>query len=400
VTIQILPLTDWGNGERFAEQNQCGVRFVHQWDRWYCWDGLRWAEDQQREVLRRAASTARNIAIEGPHAGSEEERRAIYRHAVRSEGADALERMLRCASANPRLSVHPDQLDCDPWALMTANGKVNLRTGALDRPSRDELGTRLCPVPFRGLGEAAPTFDRFLTRVLPTEELRAFVRRAVGYSLTGDVGEHALFLLYGNGANGKSTLLEVLLAILGDYAKSASPGLLMAGRDGRHEEELAELKGVRFATCVESGLDQAFNEPRLKYVTGGDTISARFLYGKRFEFKPTHKLWVATNHKPRVRGGDEGIWRRLRLIPFDQVIPDHERDPRLKEKLLTEAPGILAWAVRGCLEWQRDGLGTSEEVRDATADYRDGEDRIGPFLEEVCVQSPAARVVASRLFEA
>jgi putative DNA primase/helicase len=397
--VDSLPLTDSGNGTRFADQHHQVVRFVPDLGHWLFRRNNKWVIDVAGQRYQRAVETARSIVHEAPDAGHDE-RRAIYRHALHSENADGLERMLRCASRDSRIVVRAAELDSDPWAFGVANGVIDLRTG-LPRPEHpDELITKRSPAWFKGAGEGAPAWDAFLARVLPSEQVRGFVQRAVGYSMTGDVGEHALFLPYGGGANGKSTLLEVVRAVLGDYARAAAPGLLMATREGRHEEELAELMGVRFATCVESGQDQAFNEPRLKYLTGGDTISARFLYSRRFEFRPTHKLWLATNHKPRVRGGDDGVWRRIKLIPFLETIPEKERDPRLKEKLLDEASGILAWAVRGCLLWQRDGLGAPEEVNGATAEYRESEDRIGAFLADACVLAPGARVVASRLFEA
>lgn len=401
-TQQRFALTDAGNAERFVQLFEAFCRFEHGRGRWLLWDNLRWAEDKSRQVLGFAIRTARaQVTIDAEQEGvSDEERRAIIRHALDSERARRLESTLSIASTRKPIAVQSDQLDADPWVLNTKAGTLDLKTGTLRPPLRADLITKLVEVVHEA-GATCPTWDAFLTRVTGgNQELEAFLRRAAGYSLTGDVSEHALFLLYGTGANGKSTFLEVLMAVLGDYARAVAPGLLMRTRDGRHEEQIAELQGVRFAVGQESGVDQSLDEPRLKYLTGGDTVSARRLYAERFEFRPTHKLWIATNHKPRVRGGDDGIWRRLKLIPFEQVISEGERDPRLKEKLLAEAAGILNWAVRGCLEWQRAGLGVPEEVREATASYRASEDQLGPFLEGACVVAQHATVTAAALFDA
>lgn len=394
-----LPLTEAGNAERFASRAYHRFRFVHGWNRWHAWDGRRWASDATRLVVTEAISVVRELHAEAARIDDKNERAALVRHALASESRRAIEAMLTLASAHPDLAVTPEQLDADPWLLNVENGTLDLRTGQLRPHDPGDLITRLAPVMDRA-DAPRPTWKAFISRITGgNDRLATFLQRAAGYSLTGDVREHALFLAYGTGANGKSTFLETLHHVLGDYAKAAAPGLLMRTKEGRHEEQIAELQGVRLATGQESGIDQALDEPKLKYLTGGDTVSARRMYGNRFEFKPTHKLWIATNHKPRVRGGDDGIWRRLKLIPFEATIAEHERDPHLKEKLLAEAPGILSWAVAGCLAWQRDGLGVPDEVRDATAAYRSAEDQVGPFLEEACVLAQHVAVTSSALFE-
>jgi len=395
-----FPLSDAGNAERFAAGYSISYRFVHGWNRWHRWDSRRWSPDLIKEVVQDAIVSARYIGREAEGLADAAERKKAILHALASERSRAIEDMLRLASSNRDLAVRPEDLDANPWLLNVNNGTIDLKTGCLRPHNRDDLITRLAPSTFDP-GAPCPTWDAFLDKVTAGNlRLQAFIQRAVGYSISGDVSEHALFLLYGRGANGKSTLLETLLAVLGDYAKAAAPGLLMYAREGRHEEQVAELQGVRLATGHESGVDQTLDEPRLKYLTGGDTISARRLYAERIEFPPSHKLWIGTNHKPRVRGGDEGIWRRLKLIPFTAVISEQERDPHLKEKLLAEAPGILSWAVHGCLGWQREGLGVPEEVREATASYRAAEDSLEPFLEECCVRAKGATVSSSALFDA
>jgi putative DNA primase/helicase len=395
-----FPLTDWGNGERYALERQGSIIYVPQFKQWRELEQGVYVPDDAGRRYRLAAETARAIAHSGPDAPTETERRAIYAHALRSESADALERMLRCASHDARIVMRAEALDRDPMLLAIAKGKaVDLRTGEPRRLLPEDLVTKRSPICFEGIEAPAPTWERFLAEVLPSERLRAFVRRFAGYSLTGDVSEHVVAFLYGLGANGKSTFLEVLLAILGDYGKTAAPDLLLAKRSERHLAEIADLKGARLVTCSESGVDRSFDEPRLKYLTGGDRIKARFMFGDLFEFTPTHKFWIAANHKPRVRGGDDGIWRRIKLIPFTQTIPEDRRDPHIRQKLLAEAPGILAWAVRGCLEWQREGLGEPEEVRDATAEYRASEDRIALFLDERCIAGPDRRASVAAMYD-
>jgi putative DNA primase/helicase len=394
-------LSDAGNAERFAAANSWRLRFVHRVNRWHVWDGRRWALDETNEAMRLALVTVRAIRDEADAAPTEAERRTIGRHALVSESTRALKNLLEAASSVASVATKQDDLDCNPWLLNCENGTLDLRQKScrLYPHNSEDLITKLAPVTYDAEAKC-PTWDAFLARVTGGNgRLQQFIQRAIGYSLTADVGEHALFLLYGSGANGKSTLLETLLAILGDYAKTAAPGLLMRTREGRHEEQIAELKGVRFCTGQESGVDQALDEPKLKYLTGGDTVSARRMYADRIEFAPSHKFWIATNHKPRIRGGDDGIWRRMKLIPFEQVIAEHERDPRLKEKLRAEAPGILSWAVQGCLAWQQDGLGVPDEVRDATASYRASEDQLVHFLEEACIVSLTASCPWSQLYE-
>lgn len=392
-------LTEAGNSERFAARVFGRYVFVHGWDCWRVWDGRRLAADGTRQVVAEAILTVRAMHAEAATVEDDGARKALVRHALASESSRGLEAMLRLASAHPDLAVKAEDLDANPWLLNVENGTLDLRAASLHPASAQNLITRLAPVTFDPAA-LCPLWDAFLRRITGgNERLRGFLQRAAGYSLTGDVTEHALFIPYGSGANGKSTFLEVLLGILGDYAKPAAPGLLMRSRENRNEEATAELHGIRLATGQETGVDQALDEPRLKLLTGGDTVSARRLYSARFEFRPTHKLWLATNHRPRVRGGDDGVWRRLKLIPFDQVIAEHERDPRLKEKLLGEASGILAWAVKGCLAWQRDGLGVPEEVREATASYRAAEDTVGPFLQERCLGAQGLSVSGSSLFD-
>ncbi len=376
--------TDLGNAERFAHLHGEDVRYCHPQGRWYVYDGTRWQTDRTGAIERKAKTTVRSINAEAVNPDLDSaEARALTSHAARSEAKNRMDAMIALAGSEPGIPVLPEELDADPDLLNCLNGTVDLRTGRLRPHSRDDLITKLAPVGYDP-DARAPVFEGFLQKVLPSEALRRFVQRFVGYSLTGDVSEQVLGILYGPGANGKSTLFNVLLEVMGDYGKQAAPDLLVT-KHGAHPTELADLFGARLVAAQETEDGRRLAEGLVKQLTGGDRIKARYMRQDFWEFDPTHKVWLATNHKPEVRGTDHAIWRRIRLIPFDVIIPKEEQDPRLPEKLRSELPGILAWAVEGCLEWQRDGLGEPAEVRAATEGYRAEQDVLAAFFGECCM---------------
>lgn len=399
--LGVPALSDAGNAERLAATLSSSFRFVPGPDEWLTDDGRRWVKDvRAAQVTLKAIDCARMIRSEAWCASSKAQLE-VAKHALRSEDEHRLRAAVSLAQKMPPIPVMPEELDRDPDFLNVLNGTVDLRTGRLLGHGRERLLTKLAPVAFDSAA-AAPTWDRFLATVLPDAEVREYVRRAVGYSLTGNVSEHVLLFLYGSGANGKSTFIEVCREILGEgeYAKTASPELLLAKKQDRHQEEMAELRGARFVTTVEMGENRSWDEARVKWLTGGDTISARFLFGNRFSFQPTHKLWVAANHRPRVRGTDNGFWRRVHLVPFTVTIPEEQRDPNLRAKLRAELPGILRWAVEGCLEWRKSGLKPPAAVRAATEEYRSKEDVLAAFLDECCIVNAAAFATVAQLYDA
>jgi len=220
----------------------------------------------------------------------------------------------------------------------------------------------------------------------------------IGYALTGSTREHALFFLYGTGANGKSVFLSTIANLLGDYSKTAPASSFTASSTEQHPTDLAGLHGARFVTAIETEDGARWAESKIKSLTGGDKIAARFMRGDFFEFLPEFKLIIAGNHKPSLRSVDEAIRRRLHLVPFIVTIPEDERDHRLAEKLRAEFPGILSWAIQGCLDWQREGLRPPAAVRDATTEYLDGEDAVGRWIEECCVIERGIWTAARALF--
>lgn len=392
-------LSELGNARRFVTQHGNDVRFCPAFG-WLVWDGRRWLRDETRSVERLAKATVGTIWTEVQLAADGDERSRISKHALRSERAAAIAAMLKLAESEAAVVVSHRDLDTNPLALNVLNGTIDLRTGDLRGHRREDLITMLAPVTYSRTA-TAPTWERFLDRIYAgDEELIRFVQRAVGYSLTGETREHVFFLGHGNGANGKSTLLECFRDLLGDYAAQADFGSFAADRKDGPRNDLARLAGARFVAAIEAERGRRFAEAILKQLTGGDTVTARYLYREHFEFRPAFKLWLAANHKPNIRGVDDGIWRRVRLVPFAVTIPESERDGDLPEKLRAELPGILGWAVQGCLDWQRDGLGSAPAVRQATDSYREECDSLAPFLEDRCILNETVSVRASDLYAA
>lgn len=394
------PLTDTGNAERLVDSFGQDIRWNASMG-WLDWDGRRWQRDDQKRVYSFAKQAVRRIYGEAEANDSEDVRKALGKHAHKSESRAAREAMVALAASEPGIPVALAELDTDPWLLNVPNGTLDLRTGQLRPHDRADLLTKMAGAPYLTRA-SAPTWDRFLERVLPDPEVRAFVQRFAGYSATGSVCEHAMLLLYGIGANGKTTMVETWQHVLGDYSVTANPALLMAKAGDSHPTERATLHSRRLAVCSETEEGRALAEVTLKQLTGGDSISARFMRMDEFTFSPTHKLVMSTNHRPRVRGTDNGVWRRIHLVPFNVTIPEDERDTALPEKLRAEAPGILRWLIEGCLTWQRIGLQPPAAVRAATAEYRQDEDAIAQFIADRCYVSPGrsdtVRIKAGDLF--
>lgn len=395
-----LHCTDMGNGQRLVKRHGADLRYCDRWKSWLVWDGRRFARDETGSVERRAKDTVRAIYAEAADAVADSERKSLARWAMRSEAAQRIREMVALARTEDGIAIMPDCLDRDPWLLTVANGAIDLRTGTLRPAQRSDDVTKLAPVTYDA-DATCPQWLTFLDRIMDgNDALIAFLQRAVGYALTGDVSEHCLFLLYGTGRNGKTTFMETLAALLGDYAQTTPTETLLVRREGGIPNDLARLVGARLVSASESEDGKRLSEALIKQLTGGDTISARFLRAEFFDFRPTFKLFFRTNHKPIVRGTDEGIWSRLKLLPFEVQIPDAERDKSLPDRLRQELPGILNWALAGCLAWQQDGLGTPGDVTDATQAYRQEMDLLGSFLEESCVLGHQRHVSASDLYKA
>ncbi len=391
---RVYALTELGNSERLIDRHGKDFGYVPPWGRYLVYDGTRWRVDDNGAVRRMGKDTVRSIYAEAKDAPDDARRKAIAQHAIRSESRNRIDAMIDLAK--DEVPVAPDKLDADPWKLNVLNGTVDLRTGELLPHSRADLITKITQVRYDPDAKA-PVFETFLEKVLLNEALRKFVQRSLGYSLTGSVQEQILLFLYGTGANGKTTLMNVVLGLTGDYGKQAAPDLLVA-KGTTHPTELADLFGARFVASTEVEDGRKLAENLTKQLTGGDRIKARYMRQDFWEFAPSHKIWLSANHKPEVRGTDYAIWRRIKLIPFGVTIRKEDQDSRLPEKLKEEMPGILAWAVRGCLEWQAEGLGEPKEVTQATESYKAEQDVLAAFIEECCVVEAGAWVKFKDLY--
>ena len=388
--------TDLANARRFAVLFGDDARFTAARG-WFVWDGRRWAHDEKSvAVIALCKRTALSIFDEIRNAADQA---AAFRHARRSQSKNSIAAMEYLARSEPGIAVPLTRFDADPWLLNVANGTLDLRTGALRPHTKSDLCSKMTEVAFDPDADC-PRWLAFLNQVLDREDVVAYIQRAVGYFLTGRTSEQVLHFFFGLGANGKSVFCEVLELLLGDYALVAAPELIMARRHQGIPNDVARLRGARLVTMNETSQGARFDEAKLKDLTGGDTLTGRFLHAEYFDFQPTHKLLIRGNHKPAITGTDEGIWRRLRLIPFTVQIPPGQQDHALLDKLRAELPGILRWAVDGCLEWQRDGLNPPPSVAEAVALYREEADVLGRFIEERCIVRNLAQVKSSALYQA
>lgn len=393
-------LTDVGNGERLARRYADRIRHVHTADEWRIWDGRRWAPDSTNEIMRLAKATAREIYMEAVREPDATRRGLIAKHAHASESHRRLQAMIAQASTEKGIAVESSAFDSDPYLLNLGNGVLDVRNAVLYPHDPALLITKLAPIDF-DKDATCPTWLAFLAKVSAgRQELVSFIQKMAGYCLTGSTDEQVLFFLYGLGANGKTVTIETLRALLGDYVKQASFESLLEqrGGGGGPREDIARLEGARLVTATEAPENRRLNESLIKALTGGDTVTARHLYSGSFEYRPQFKLILAANHRPQIKGGEEAIWRRMRLIPYDVTIPEAERDPDLLAKLLDELPGILNWAIQGCFRWLDERLGVPPDVQAATASYRTEMDTLGDFIVECCEEIPEAIETAKALY--
>jgi putative DNA primase/helicase len=393
-----LHRTDLGNAQRLVLAHGKDLRFDFDSGRWLFWGGLRWAYDASGQVETLAKDTVNQIYSEANDSPRYDDRTLLIKHALKSEAESRIRAMVSLAKTEPAIVIATDKLDANEMLLNCGNGVLDLKTGMLLSHSREFLCTKILDIPFEK-DALCPRWLGFLDEIFEgNQSLISFLQRAVGYSLTGKTVEQVFFLLYGMGANGKTTFVEIIKALLGPYAKQANFETFLAAKMQSNHNDLARFQGARFVAAVEAGEGRTLNETVLKQVTGGDSITTRFLYREYFEFRPQFKLWLVANDKPRVAGTDEAIWRRIRLVPFDVTIPPSKRDKQLVEKLLSELPGILAWASRGCLDWQEKGLGEPLEVQRATSQYRAEMDTLQSFINERCQSGAQYLVTAAEIY--
>jgi P4 family phage/plasmid primase-like protien len=426
VTYGTLLNTDLYNAEQLIAD--CGRDFIYCCGlNWVEWNGSCWVGDKKFGIEARSYDTVRRLAIEAREGlkvakavkASLEDSEAVdgavdeavasvkrakkaLKWAAASQNDSKIEAMIKRARSLPGVICIPDDFDTDPYLLNAKNGTIDLRTGDFREHRREDRITKLAPVDYDPAA-TAPLWDTFLKRIFDNDaELIGFVQRFLGYASTGRVSEEKFAVFYGTGANGKSTLLNAVRYVLGDYYSQADPDILLESKgpsSAKADSEKAALKGARLAVCSETSRARTINEGLLKQLASTDRIVGRRLYNEPIKFTPTHKLILVTNHKPRIRTTDEGTWRRLALIPFNVEIPVEERDGEFVEKLKAEAPGILRWLVTGCLEWQRQGLGSCKATSAATQEYREDEDVVGSWLDECVTIEPTAKCTISALYD-
>jgi putative DNA primase/helicase len=400
--LAVLGLHDTGNAQAFAQLHGTDYRYDRLRHQWHKWDAHRW-----KIVTGSAHDNAMHSSIMARRQAAaviddEDQVKALVRHCSSSQNDGKIKSGLARAATFPLLEWASDvELDDDPWILGTPNGVVDLRTGTLRDGRRGDMVTKNTGVPYDPHA-TAERWELFLSEIFRgDDDLISFIQRAAGYTLTGSTREQALFICHGHGANGKSVFLEALRHAICDYGASTPFSTFEYSRQtDRQTNDLAALRGRRMVMASETQDGRRLDEARVKAVTGDAKVTARFLYSEWFEYTPRYKIWLAANHKPTIRGFDEGIWRRIRLIPFLATFQGNDADPDLDRKLIDEAPGILAWMVRGCVEWVETGLAPPPVVVDATQEYRDESDVIGRFLFERIERVKGDHVRAGVLYSA
>jgi putative DNA primase/helicase len=391
-------LTDLGNSNRLIEQYGDRIKFCSTYRQWMVWNGKYWEKDTKATVAMLIREVIKSLYQEAQQTEDEVTRTKIAKHAMGSENVNRIRAIAALAKDDQRIRVSAEELDTDIFQLNCTNGTINLRTGQMKRHDPDDLITKIVPVDYDP-NSTCPNFDKFLFQIMAGEiEMVKYLQRLLGYTLTGDTREQCFHIFYGNGSNGKSTLLNLWGKLLSDYAKQSQPETFLDINKGKINNDIARLQGSRLVSTTEPDANQCFAEGVIKQMTGGDPITARFLRKEFSEFTPQFKLFMATNYKPNIKGKDFGIWRRVRLIPFAVIIPPHEQDQQLDEKLNTELPGILAWAVQGCLDWLKNGLGLPKVISEGTDSYRKEMDIVGRFIDDCCTVGAFQSVSCQLLF--
>ena len=398
-----------GNMERFVEQHHANLQYIPEKNLWVEWTGSQWHPCDTAQVFDRAVKTAKGIYDEARDCEKEEGKKRLTSWAFHSQKQQKINSIITMGSKHPDMVTHLTDFDTDPLKLNCLNGIVDLETGELISHTPSSLVMKQTSVAYKRHAKC-PRFTKFLHDVFNEDkELIRYVQKAIGYTLTAKTSEQVFFLAYGTGANGKSTFFETILDILGDYGRSAEfETFLSNDSNTRALESVAKLKSIRFALASETDSRKRFSESLIKKITGEDTVTGSFLYHSSFEFRPGFKLWLLANHLPIVQDGTHGFWRRVVVIPFARKFSKGTMDQTLRAKLLEEAEGILAWAVRGAKDWikrihetgGKSGLGTCKAIDDAVAIYRSDHDIFSQFIEDRLEIKVGQERAANVLYEA
>jgi putative DNA primase/helicase len=397
--------TDLGNSERFIRQHGQNLRYCVESGTWHVWSGSRWEPDNLKQVHQLAKKTVKAMYSELAAESDDDKRKALFKFIQKSESERSLNALVNLARTDPRIAVSAAAFDQQPHLLNCKNGTIDLRTGELLPHRPDDLITKQCPITFDP-NSTSEAWERFLRDCTQSDtDLQGFLQRAVGYTLYGDPREQVILMVHGPGATGKSTFIAAVMTVLGDYAATADfTTFLKKDRvSGGPSDDVANLAGARLVSSVEVDDGKQLAQALVKQLTGGDVIRARHLYRSSFEFRPQFALWLVCNHAPVVAQGDDALWRRILRMPFENVIPPEKRDNKLKS-ILTDpeaaARAVLAWAVKGCVEWYRNGLQVPDSVRQATATYKAKSNPVADFIADECVLNPIAYTTVADLRQA
>lgn len=376
-----MQFSDITNRDFFIKAYSEKVRYCISWNKFLIWNGTCWQIDTRGRVEEMCVDFIHKMYRALRSIDDLQLKIIFEKHLVRSENYRRIQGMVGLLKMSKDIKVEDFEMDKDHLLFNTQTQTINLRTGKIRDPSNKDLITNKSNFVFQK-DAMCPTWNLFLQQIFNNDnDLIRFVQKAMGYALSGDVSEQCLFILWGTGANGKSTFLNVLHHLFGDYARSTMIETFMK-KNSEQSNDLARLKGARLVTTSEIEQGKPLSESLIKTVTGEDELTARFLYGEYFSFKPTFKIFMATNHKPKIRGADNGIWRRIKMIPFTVTIPPEQRDKKLTEKLIAENSGILNWLIKGYAMWKKEGLEEPDAVRQANEEYRMDMDAVGTFVTD------------------
>lgn len=394
----IASLNEMGNADRFISKFSNMIRYCDQTKSWYTYQDGRWVKNRSNlfSMYKQIVDDIRELANTDELTLKEKEK--IIALVSRFSSIGKFNGMLKAAQNDNCIRINQDELDADPLLLNCQNGTLNLATHELQPHDSEYLLTKIINAPYDPEAKC-PEFDNFIRKIMNHDKEKIeFLQRSFGYALTGKTTEQCLFIFYGSGSNGKSTLIEIFRELTGDYSAHTPSNTLLSSKFRQNSNDVARLKGARFVSAVEVGIGEKIDESLLKQLTGGDQITARFLFHEFFEYRSEFKIFLAANHLPEIRGVDDGVWRRIRLIPFDVTIPVAEIDKELSKKLKQELPGFLNWVVEGCYAWQERGLNPPNCIISAIEEYRKDMDQISGFIEDECIKQDTLRVPISNLY--
>lgn len=401
---KIYPLTDLGNADLFADMFQRKVHFVPELNKWLVWVDGKWRSsrdkliDLVRQLVDRRRQEARDLHALTTHHEESVNKTDVWKWVIKSQSKSRIDAMLELAKVDAKIFVSQDKLDRPPYLVGVKNGTLDLVAGVVREGRPDELITQLIDIEYDPKAKCGK-WQLFIEQVTcGRKDLADYLQEILGYALCGSVKEQQMFVLTGKGKNGKSTLVDVFLEVMGDYGKTTPAHTLMKSESRAIRNDIARLRGARFVSAVEINTGKQLDEALVKRLTGGDKITARFIGREYFEFAPQAKFFLAVNTLPEVSGADDGIYRRIKIIPFELSVEDKQLDMALPEKLKGEKAGILAWAVEGFQRWYGNKLIEPACVNDASEDFRATMDTIGSFLKDVCERKSGVRIPKSSLF--